>query len=210
MLQARWKGGVSSGAAKPEAIGAGQIRSFRIGRMEPDARKIELELGVDEPPTLSCAGRRGRFFRGAGPSTAATASAGLRTLPFFSSPMPICNRSSMLRGGRSDQCFKKARTLKNDFVLQGGDHVFDALQVNRSRATSVFDLYAKTEQDLGTEIYHTIGVDDCFGIYVSSGVAESDALYGKKMFEERFGKTYYSFDHKGVHFVVLGCYRDHQ
>jgi small subunit ribosomal protein S1 len=44
MLQARWKGGVSSGAAKAEAIGAGQIRSFRIGKMEPEARKIELEL----------------------------------------------------------------------------------------------------------------------------------------------------------------------
>jgi small subunit ribosomal protein S1 len=44
MLQARWKGGVSSGAAKPEAIGAGQIRSFRIGKMEPEARKIQLEL----------------------------------------------------------------------------------------------------------------------------------------------------------------------
>jgi small subunit ribosomal protein S1 len=44
MLQARWKGGASSGAAKPEAIGAGQIRSFRIGKMEPEARKIELEL----------------------------------------------------------------------------------------------------------------------------------------------------------------------
>ena len=102
-----------------------------------------------------------------------------------------------------DQCFKKARTIKSDFVLQGGDHVFDALQVNRSRATSVFDLYAKTEQDLGTKIYHTIGNHDCFGIYSSSGVAESDPLYGKKMFEERFGKTYYSFDHKGVHFIVL-------
>jgi 3',5'-cyclic-AMP phosphodiesterase len=102
-----------------------------------------------------------------------------------------------------DQCFKKARTIKSDFVLQGGDHVFDALQVNRSRATSVFDLYAKTEQDLGTKIYHTIGNHDCFGIYASSGVAESDPLYGKKMFEERFGKTYYSFDHKGVHFIVL-------
>ena len=44
MLQARWKGGVSSGAAKPEAIDAGQIRSFRIGKMEPDARKISLQL----------------------------------------------------------------------------------------------------------------------------------------------------------------------
>jgi small subunit ribosomal protein S1 len=44
MLQARWKGGVSSGAAKPEAIGAGQIRSFRIAKMEVDARKIRLQL----------------------------------------------------------------------------------------------------------------------------------------------------------------------
>jgi small subunit ribosomal protein S1 len=44
MLQARWKGGASGGAAKPEAIGAGQIRSFRIGKMEPDARKIDLQL----------------------------------------------------------------------------------------------------------------------------------------------------------------------
>jgi small subunit ribosomal protein S1 len=44
MLQARWKGGVSGGAAKAEAIGAGQIRSFRIGKMEPDARKIDLQL----------------------------------------------------------------------------------------------------------------------------------------------------------------------
>ena len=102
-----------------------------------------------------------------------------------------------------DQCFKKARTIKSDFVLQGGDHVFDALEVNRSRATSVFDLYAKTEQDLGMKIYHTMGNHDCFGIYPSSGVAESDPLYGKKMFEERFGRTYYSFDHKGVHFIVL-------
>ena len=44
MLKARWKGGPSSVAAKPDGLYAGQIRSFRIGRMEPDARKIELEL----------------------------------------------------------------------------------------------------------------------------------------------------------------------
>jgi small subunit ribosomal protein S1 len=46
MLKARWKGGPSVGvaASKPDALNAGQIRSFRIGRMEPDARKIELVL----------------------------------------------------------------------------------------------------------------------------------------------------------------------
>jgi Icc protein len=93
--------------------------------------------------------------------------------------------------------------MKSDFVLQGGDHIFDGLQVSRSRAAGLYDLYGKTEQDLGLKIYHTLGNHDCFGVYPSSGVTESDPLYGKKMFEERFGKTYYSFDHKGVHFIVL-------
>jgi Icc protein len=102
-----------------------------------------------------------------------------------------------------DQAFRRARTIKSDFVLQGGDHVFDSLAVSRERAGSLFDLYGKTEQDLGMKVYHTLGNHDCFGVYPASGVGESDPLYGKKMFADRFGKTYYSFDHKGVHFVVL-------
>lgn len=102
-----------------------------------------------------------------------------------------------------DMAFKKARSLKSDFVIQGGDHVYDSLAVSKDRASSLFDLYAKTEQDLGLRIYHTLGNHDCFGIYPASGVTSADPLYGKKMFEERFGKTYYSFDHKGVHFIVL-------
>src|SRR5277367_5599632 len=102
-----------------------------------------------------------------------------------------------------DQCFNKARTIKSDFAIQGGDHVFDSLGVSRDRASSLFDLYGKTEQDLGMKIYHTIGNHDCLGVYPASGVSPSDPLYGKKIFEDRFGKAYYSFDHKGVHFIVL-------
>jgi small subunit ribosomal protein S1 len=44
MLNARWKGGPANSAAKPEALRAGQIRSFRIVRLDADAKKIELEL----------------------------------------------------------------------------------------------------------------------------------------------------------------------
>ncbi len=43
MLQARWKGG-ASGESKPEAVRAGQIRKFRIARLDREARRIELEL----------------------------------------------------------------------------------------------------------------------------------------------------------------------
>jgi len=44
MLKAHWKGGAGAGGSKPEAIRAGQIRSFRIAKLDPAAKKIELEL----------------------------------------------------------------------------------------------------------------------------------------------------------------------
>ena len=44
MLQARWKGGDSGGLSKPEGVRAGQIRSFRIAKLDRDTKKIELEL----------------------------------------------------------------------------------------------------------------------------------------------------------------------
>ncbi len=103
----------------------------------------------------------------------------------------------------TDMAMKKARTLKADFAINGGDHVFDALAVPKPRALALFDLYHKTEQDLGLKVYHTIGNHDVLGIYKSSGIPASDPLYGKKLFEDRFGKRYYSFNHKGHHFIVL-------
>jgi Icc protein len=53
------------------------------------------------------------------------------------------------------------------------------------------------------KVYHTVGNHDVLGIYPASGIAQDDPLYGKKLFEQRFGKLYYSFDHKGHHFIVL-------
>jgi small subunit ribosomal protein S1 len=47
MLQAKWKGGPSAGSAssaRPEPARAGQIRSFRISRLDPKAKSIEVEL----------------------------------------------------------------------------------------------------------------------------------------------------------------------
>ncbi|HTV56373.1 MAG TPA: 30S ribosomal protein S1 [Terriglobia bacterium] len=44
MLNAKWKGGGQAGEAKPEAVRAGQIRSFKISKLDPAAKRIELEL----------------------------------------------------------------------------------------------------------------------------------------------------------------------
>jgi small subunit ribosomal protein S1 len=44
MLQNRWKGGQSNAKSKPEALQPGQVRSFRITKLDREAKKIELEL----------------------------------------------------------------------------------------------------------------------------------------------------------------------
>jgi small subunit ribosomal protein S1 len=42
MLQARWKSGAAADEAKPEGMRAGQIRKFRIAKLDPATKKIEL------------------------------------------------------------------------------------------------------------------------------------------------------------------------
>ena len=44
MLQARWKGAASAGSDKPEAVRGGQVRKFRITKLDPSSKKIESEL----------------------------------------------------------------------------------------------------------------------------------------------------------------------
>jgi small subunit ribosomal protein S1 len=43
MLQARWKGAGGSSASTAQTVRAGEIRSFRIAKLDPEAKKIELE-----------------------------------------------------------------------------------------------------------------------------------------------------------------------
>jgi len=45
MLQARWKGGAAEKFAEPQELQAGQIRSFRIMKLDQEAKKVEVELG---------------------------------------------------------------------------------------------------------------------------------------------------------------------
>jgi 3',5'-cyclic-AMP phosphodiesterase len=102
-----------------------------------------------------------------------------------------------------EMCFRKIASLQPDFALMGGDLVFDALGVASVRADRIFNLYEKTEQLIPVPIHHVIGNHDAFGVYAKSGVAATDPHYGKKRFEDSYGPTYYSFDHKGYHFFVL-------
>jgi small subunit ribosomal protein S1 len=44
MLSARWKGGAAPSGTAPEPLGVGEIRSFRIVKLDCETEKIELEL----------------------------------------------------------------------------------------------------------------------------------------------------------------------
>jgi small subunit ribosomal protein S1 len=44
MLKDRWKGNTPAAANKPEALAAGQIRSFKIVKLDAETKKIEVEL----------------------------------------------------------------------------------------------------------------------------------------------------------------------
>jgi small subunit ribosomal protein S1 len=44
LLSARWKGNASMAAPKPEPLSQGQIRSFKIVKLDAESKKIEVEL----------------------------------------------------------------------------------------------------------------------------------------------------------------------
>ena len=44
LLKARWQGNAPAASAKPEPLSEGQIRNFKIVLLDPEAKKIEVEL----------------------------------------------------------------------------------------------------------------------------------------------------------------------
>lgn len=97
----------------------------------------------------------------------------------------------------------KANELNPDFVLSGGDQVYDVMRGNQERGDSLFTLYKEMSKGFNMPVYNTVGNHDLFGIYAESPEDESHPDYKYGMFERYFGDTYYSFDHKGWHFIVL-------
>ncbi len=93
--------------------------------------------------------------------------------------------------------------LQPDFVMTGGDLIFDVLRGNRARADSLFTLYTQTIKGFTMPIHHVIGNHELFGIYAESPIQPDDPDYKYGMFKRYLGETYYSFDHKGWHFIAL-------
>ncbi len=100
-------------------------------------------------------------------------------------------------------CVEKVARMKPDFVVTGGDLVFDAAEVDWKRTELQYDLLGKTLAPLKMPQYHVIGNHDLFGVSAKSGVRPEEAHFGKKVFEERMGPRYRAFEFRGWHFVLL-------
>jgi len=100
-------------------------------------------------------------------------------------------------------CFDRINALGPEFALCGGDLVFDSCQVPERRGVDLFDLYQRTVARLAMPVHSVPGNHDILGLSSRSGVAPTDPLYGKRLFEDRIGRRYGSFDYKGWHFVLL-------
>jgi len=98
--------------------------------------------------------------------------------------------------------------LRPEFVITGGDQIMDAMGQRYGRADSLYDLYQETVKELKMPVYNTIGNHELYGIYSRSGADKNHPDYGEKMFENRIGKSYYSFDHKGWKFMILNSIED--
>lgn len=98
-----------------------------------------------------------------------------------------------------EKAIRNAKSTDADFILTGGDNVdVDGLGKDTETAHELYSLYAKVVANAGIDYYAAIGNHDRFW-----GCEKDDPLYNEGLFEKYINKSYYSFDHKGWHFVVL-------
>lgn len=93
--------------------------------------------------------------------------------------------------------------INPDFVLTGGDLIMDALDQTYGRSDSLYKLYNDVSGHLNMPVYNTVGNHEVYGWHRDQEGIEEHPEFGKKMYEEEIGERFYSFNHKGWHFIVL-------
>ncbi|MBI4832508.1 MAG: metallophosphoesterase, partial [Candidatus Lindowbacteria bacterium] len=103
------------------------------------------------------------------------------------------------------KAYGQVAELNPAFVVHGGDVILDALKLNDEGKVAVqYDLYTnQLAPIIKKPFYHTLGNHDVFGWVGLPNPKPAPELYGKKGYEKYLGPTYYSFNYKHCHFVVL-------
>jgi 3',5'-cyclic-AMP phosphodiesterase len=92
--------------------------------------------------------------------------------------------------------------MNPDLVMVGGDIIYDALRVTEKELMGNTNAYLKAASQIKAPLHYAVGNHEVFELY-QKNADTSGALFGKRYYEKYFGKRYYSFNHKGWHFMVL-------
>ena len=98
---------------------------------------------------------------------------------------------------------RQVNKLHPDFVLTGGDMIYTAKTVDDKKAANLFDLMDKEFRRFKMPVYYTIGNHEHVGIEGSTGIDSTNINWGKRLWEKRYEKRYYSFIYEGWKFFVL-------
>jgi predicted MPP superfamily phosphohydrolase len=98
---------------------------------------------------------------------------------------------------------KQVNKLHPDFVLTGGDMIYTAKNVNDKKAEVLFDLMDKEFRRFKMPVFMTMGNHEQVGITQESGIDKTNPNWGKKMYEKRYLKRYYTFNYGDWKFFVL-------
>lgn len=108
--------------------------------------------------------------------------------------------------GNTLQYFDKAintiNKLKPDFIITGGDNINDATYAKETYADSLYNLYLSQIRRFRMPVYTGIGNHESFGVN-NPNILPANPLYGKKMYELKIRKRYYTFSHKGWKFFMI-------
>src|SRR5688572_7914345 len=95
---------------------------------------------------------------------------------------------------------------KVDFIINGGDAIMDALEADKVKTRTQWDLFHQIlEKENGLPVHHCIGNHDVWGWFIKQNRPENDRLYGKLWVQETLGmqNRYYSFQKGKWNFLVL-------
>jgi len=105
------------------------------------------------------------------------------------------------------KCLSSIKALKPsvDFVLTGGDLVFDGSYTPKEEYLNTLDIFKNLCDESRLSFHHCLGNHDPLGWSSRRKLPVTDPDIGKELILQKMEMPhpYYSFDHKGWHFVVL-------
>ena len=106
---------------------------------------------------------------------------------------------------RFTKAISHINTLQSDFVIAGGDLIMNNPGTTYESVKQQYQYYLDLIQSFTMPVYPTIGNHNIVGIYQPLDFSKDHPDYGKKMYLRLFNLTrsYYSFNHKGWHIVIL-------